>query len=178
MCCLVEKWLRFYSGRGHLESFWWWSNNNYDTIWGYMSEYWKLSLKSFQQLSHCSALANDFYFCTSIFSTTIQRAISIQKYNELLNNEKNLKSEKGKSKKANKVLQEFCQLRGKSQMWVNYNWDNWIAPVFYFSLSEGNTSPRCHIFSPRYQLYLIYCYCAFIHSLFYSIKQICVKYQL
>lgn len=46
--CLFEKWLTFYSWQGHLEGLCVMPNNNYDTIWGYMEEYWKLNLNSFQ----------------------------------------------------------------------------------------------------------------------------------
>ena len=142
-----------------------------------MSEYWKLNLKSFQQLSHCSGLENDFYFYTSVFSITIQRGILIWKCNELLNDEKNLKSGKGRNKKTNKVLKEFCQLRGKGQMWENYNWDNWIAPVFYFSLFKRNMFPRWYISGHQLSTLfdvLLLCFYSFT-SLFY---QICVKCQL
>lgn len=85
--------------------------------------------------------------------------------------------EKGEIKKTNKVLKEFCQLRGKGQMWENYNWDNWIAPVFYFSLFKRNMSPRWH--TSGHQLstlfdVLLLCFYSFT-SLF---CQICVKCQL
>lgn len=62
-------------------------------------------------------------------------------------------------------------------MCLNYSWEKLTALAFDL-LSIRNIIPRWHISGSRYRLYLICCYCAFIYSFLYSVKNICVKYQL
>lgn len=115
------------------------------------------------------------------FSITILRGILIRTYKTLFNNKKNLNSGKGKT--PDQVLQEFCQLRDEGHMWVNYNWDNWIAfyfilvyfyftsknfiLVFYFSLPQRIMSLRLYISGPG--INLIWCFATVVSFIYFLI---------
>ena len=115
-----------------------------------------------------------FIFAPQFFSITIQRGILIRKYNELINNEKNLKSEKGNNKK--KSCRNFASLEVRAKCgWITTE-KNWVTPVFYFSLFKQKCFQNSIFLAPG--ISFIWCVAIvllFIHSFILSKRYVLRK---